>query len=339
MIAAAEGIERPIALAEVERPLRIAALGGGTGLPRVLAGLASLGQQRGAPSLDVSAIVTTCDDGGSSGELRKRYGMPSPGDIRNCLVALSPESTPLRALFQHRFTGGGALGGHTVGNVVLTALAQQFGDFGAAVQAAGEILGARGRVLPATDRCVELVASLDDGRVIRGESAIASARGRVGRLSLDGQAPAPSAALDALVEADLVVFGPGSLYSSVIASMLMEGMADALAACRGTRVLVLNFFTQPGETDGYGAADHLLAVERHVGPVVDAVLIHGRPLPGHLVDAYAAQGSHPVATERDVLEAMGVAVVEADLLAVEDDAARHHPGRLGGALLDLVERI
>jgi uncharacterized cofD-like protein len=322
---------------DVARPLRLVALGGGTGLPRVLSGLADAGREPGRRRpLDVTAIVTTCDDGGSSGELRRLYQLPSPGDIRNCLVALSAGPGPLASLFQHRFGGEGALAGHTVGNVVLTALAQQLGDFGAAVRAAGELLGVRGRVLPATERCVELVANLDDGRVIRGESAIAAARGRVGRLSIEGPAPAPPAALSAVAGPDTVVPGPGSLYSSVIASLLADGLAEALAGCPGLRVLVMNLFTQPGETDGYGAADHVRALERHAGRVVDAVLVHGRPLPGRLVESYAAQGSHPVRVDREALESMGVAVVEADLLAPDGELARHDPARMARALLDLL---
>jgi uncharacterized cofD-like protein len=323
---------RPLAAAA---PVRVAALGGGTGLPRVLAGLSGL------PSMpptrrrvEVTAIVTTCDDGGSSGELRRRYGMPSPGDIRNCLVALSPGPGPLAAVFQHRFAGEGGLAGHTVGNVVLTALAQQLGDFHAAVSVAGELLGARGRVIPATDRLAELVATLDDGRVIRGERAISAARGRVGRLQLESPAPAPRAAIDAILAADLVVLGPGSLYSSVIATLLCDGIAEALAASHASRVLVVNLFTQPGETDGYSASDHVRAVEHHMGPLVDAVLVHAAPLPAELVASYAAQESQPVLVDRLALQGLAVDVVEADLLA-PGGTARHDPSRLAAALLSL----
>ena len=322
-------------LAKAAPASRIVALGGGTGLPRVLAGLSGDRGEPQRPAPDVTAIVTTCDDGGSSGELRRHYGIPSPGDIRNCLVALSAGSGPLAALFQHRFGGVGALAGHTVGNLVLTALAQQLGDFSAAVAAASELLGVRGRVLPATEACVELVATLDDGRVIRGESAIAAARGSIGRLAIDGAAPAPEAALDAIAAADLIVLGPGSLYSSVIATLLVEGLAGALAASRAPRVLVMNLFTQPGETDGYGAADHVRAIERHVGPLVDAVLVHGRAPPPPVVESYAARGSHPVRVDREALEAMGVVVAAADLLATTGGVARHDPARMAAALRGL----
>jgi uncharacterized cofD-like protein len=319
------------------RPPRVVAVGGGTGLPSVLAGLAgALGRGDSPFPVDVTAVVTTTDDGGSSGELRRIYGIPSPGDIRNCLVALAAGLNPLAAVFQHRFAGVGGLGGHTVGNVVITALTQSLGDFRAAVRAAGDLLSVRGRVLPATDRCVELVATLDDGRIIRGESAITAAQGHVGRLALERPVPALPEALDAIAGADLVVLGPGSLYSSIIATLLVDGMAEALDACTGARVLVVNLFTQPGETDGYSAADHVRAVERHVGPVVDAALVHGPELPERIVATYAAGGSRPVAVDRAALARLGVVTVAADLLAA-GDAARHDPAKLARVLLDLTQ--
>jgi uncharacterized cofD-like protein len=298
----------------------------------VLGGLC--GARSDVVPVEVSAIVTTCDDGGSSGELRRRYGVPAPGDVRNCLVALAPPSNPLASLFQHRFDGAGGLAGHTVGNVVLTALAQQLGDFGAAVYAAGELLHVKGRVIPAIEGSAELVAALDDGRVVRGESAIAAARGSVGHLELDGAATASRAAVEAIEAADLVVLGPGSLYSSVIAALLAEGLAPALARTRAYRVLVVNLFTQPGETDGYAAADHVRAIEHHVGRIVDAVLVDPRPPPPALVASYAAQGSHPVALDRDALADLGVEVVEGPLLG-SAEVAKHDPRLLAEALLGL----
>ena len=313
--------------------LRLVALGGGTGLPVVLAGLASARAPGGRP-IQVSAVVTTADDGGSSGELRRRYDVPSPGDIRNCLVALSPGAQPLAGVFQHRFQGDGGLTGHTVGNLVLTALAQELGDFSAAVAAAAQMLRARGRVAPAHEGTAELEAQLADGRVVRGESAIAAARGKVTRLRLARPVPASRAALDAVAAADLVVFGPGSLYSSVIASLLGGGMAEALGASGALRVMVVNLFTQAGETDGYDAADHVRAVIGHAGPVVDLALVHEGPLPPPLVERYAAEGARPVAFDRDALNDLGVGVLTADLLA-PGELARHDSRKLAQVLLDL----
>jgi uncharacterized cofD-like protein len=324
----------PIAPAAQLQPLRVLAAGGGTGLPRVLAGLApELEPEEGRP-VEVTALVTTADDGGSSGELRRSYGIPAPGDARNCLVALAAGTNTLAAIFQHRFEGGGGLAGHTVGNVVLAALAQRLGDFGQAVDAAARLLGARGRVLPALDGAAELVASLEDGREVRGETSLAAAPARVVSLRLDRVRPAPRAALAAILEADLVVLGPGSLYSSVIASLLGEGVADALRATRATRVLVVNLFTQPRETDGLDAADHVAAVQHHLGDVVDVALLHRPPLPAGLVEAFAVRGCLPVHPAWAELERRGVVPVGVDLLAA-GELGRHDPQKLARALLGI----
>jgi uncharacterized cofD-like protein len=326
-----ETLSSPLRVAPAT-PLRFVAMGGGTGVPRVLAGLgAGDGEPEEGREVDVTAIVTTADDGGSSGELRRRYGVPAPGDVRNCLVALAREA-PLADLFQHRFHGDGPFAGHTVGNVVLTALAQRLGDFSAAVEAAAALLAVRGRVVPASGRPVELVAELEDGRVVRGESAIAAAAGRVARVRLSGADAARPEALEAIRRADVVVLGPGSLYSSVIATLLVPGIAEALHATAATRVLVLNLFTQPGETDGYDGAAHLEAIRRHAGDVVDVVLAN-RPPPGEAVlRAYAAEGAAPVAVDGDALEASGAVPLVTDLLAA-GAKARHDPHKLARALL------
>jgi len=320
-------------LRAVRSPLRVTAVGGGTGLPSVLGGLTRLHGSH--VPMEVSAVVTTCDDGGSSGKIRRRYRLPSPGDIRNCLVALTPGENPLAEIFQHRFPGTGGLGGHTIGNLILAALAQRLGDFGSAVEAATRLLGAQGRVLPSTVDRVDLVAQLTDGRVVRGERAIAAAGGRVARMRLKRPVPANPEALDAVSHADLVVFGPGSLYTSVIASLLGEGMRAALASCHGWRVLVLNLFTQPGETDGYDAVDHVRAIQHHFGPVVDAVLVHARPLPQKMVSAYAANGAQVVSCDRDALAALGVKTFASDLLG-PGNKARHDAAKLGKALHDIL---
>lgn len=325
----------PLVPAAEVRPIRVVAAGGGTGLPRVLAGLApGVEPERDRP-VEVTALVTTADDGGSSGELRRAYGVPAPGDVRKCLVALAAGPNPLAALFQHRFADG-ALSGHTVGNVVLTALAQRLGDFGRAVAAAEELLGVRGRVLPASAEPVELVARLEDGRLVQGETSIARAQGRVEEVRLARPADAPAEAIEAILGADLVVLGPGSLYSSVLASLLARGIPEALRATSATRVLAVNLFTQPGETDGYGAADHVRAVLRHLGDVVDVALVHRLPVPASAAEAYAARGSAPVAVDRAEIEALGVVPYVADLLA-PCDLGRHHPQKLARALLAIAQ--
>jgi uncharacterized cofD-like protein len=334
----------------IGRPIRVVAVGGGTGLPRVLAGLAPGVEPEEERSVEVTAVVTTADDGGSSGALRRAYGVPAAGDVRNCLVALAEGTNPLAAVFQHRFEGGDpTLAGHTVGNLVLTALAQRLGDFSQAVAVAGALLGVRGRVLPASDRPVDLVARLDDGRTVRGESRIARAGGRVAELRLARPAAAPQAAVSAVLAADVVVLGPGSLYSSVLASLVARGMPEALRATAATRVLVVNLLTQPGETEGFTAADHVRAVRDHLGDVVDVALVHRGPLPGAVLAAHAAEGARPVEVDRAELEALGAVPVVVDLLAAGAVApaspaplrgakevrgqARHDPHKLARAIL------
>lgn len=266
--------------------------------------------------------------------LRRAYGIPSPGDVRNCLVALTEAENPLADVFQHRFDGEGSLAGHTVGNVILAALAQRLGDFQAAVETAARILGSRGRVVPSPLAPVQLVAALADGRVVHGEVQIAASRGRVRRVAFDRSAPASPAALEAIAAADLVVFGPGSLYSSILASLLADGTADALRSCRGVRALIVNLFTQPGESDGYTALDHVDAIQRHLGPIVDVAVVHGGSFPEELVSRYAAQGARPVTCDRDALASVGVTTLAADL-AVPGAKARHDPAKLGPLLLAL----
>lgn len=316
------------------RSIRVVAAGGGTGLPRVLAGLAAGIEPDEDRQVDVTAIVTTADDGGSSGALRRAYGVPAAGDVRNCLVALAAGANPLAVVFQHRFEGEGGLAGHTVGNLVLTALAQRLGSFEEAVGAAAALLGVRGRVLPASEGPVELVARLEDGRIVRGETRIARAGGRVAELRLARPVAAPRAALEAVLGADVVVLGPGSLYSSVLASLLARGMPEALRTTAATRVLAVNLLTQPGETDGLTAADHVRAVQHHLGDVVDVALVHRGGLPPDVAAAHAAEGAHPVEIDRAELESLGVVPVVLDLLAA-GDVARHDPDKLARALLGI----
>ena len=322
----------PAAEAGLVRPIRLVAAGGGTGLPRVLAGLAAGWEPEEERPVEVTAVVTTADDGGSSGALRRAYGVPAAGDVRNCLVALAPGGNPLAAVFQHRFAGDAGLAGHTVGNLVLAALAERLGGFAAAVDAAAALLGVRGRVLPATEEPVELVARLDDGRLVRGESHIARAGGRVAEVRLARPAAAPREAIAAVLAADVVVLGPGSLYSSVLASVAGRGMREALRDTAATRVLVVNLVTQPGETDGYRASDHVRAARDHLGDAIDVALVHRGPLPPALVAAHAREGARPVEVDRADVEALGAVPVVTDLLA-PGPAARHDPTKLARALL------
>lgn len=329
-----EGQNRYIAHLD-ERPTRLVCIGGGTGLPVLLRGLARKAvPKRGDPGVDLTAIVAMSDDGGSSGRLRRR-GMLPPGDIRNCLVALSGHRNVLRQLFQHRFDGAQGIGGHAVGNLLIAALTELRGDFMEAVTFAGRMLEARGKVLPCTLAATQLVAELEDQSQIIGERRISRSRKRVKRVSLTPQLPPPSeGVLEAIRDADLITIGPGSLFSSVLPNLLVDGVAQALQETRALKVLVSNLMTQPGETDGMDCVDHTRAVIEHVGPLVDVVLVNGRSPDPELLQRYAKKNQYPVAIDRRALIEMGVIPVEADLLK-EGGRIRHDSRKLARCLLKL----
>ena len=322
---------------------RAVALGGGTGLPAVLRGLKEVlyggdPLRPRAPEGDrLTAIVTVTDDGGSSGRLRRLYRIAAPGDIRNCLVALAEEGEPLTELFQFRFAGEGDVGGHNLGNLILSALQEVEGDFRHAVERAGQILNVRGRVLPSTCDEVTLVGELESGAIIAGESALRAAGGRIRRVSLQPAAVrALPEACSALREADLVVVGPGSLYTSLLPNLLVPGLAEALRRTAAPVVLVMNLMTEPGETDGYSAADHVRALRAVVPELrVHSVLLHDGPVGDDRAGRYWSQGASPVLADVEALRDLGCRAVRRDLLA-DGPKIRHEPGKLGAALADLV---
>ncbi len=324
----------------VRSDLRIVALGGGTGLPVVLRGLRAALFSPGSWSPDrdrtrLTAIATVADDGGSSGKLRAAYRVPSPGDIRNCLLALADGDPAMADVFNFRFDGEGEVGGHSLGNLILTALAELEQDFGKAVERSGRMLSVRGQVLPSTLDNVVLTAELSDGTVIEGESHLAGARSPIRRMRLQ---PADASALpearQALEAADLIVIGPGSLYSSLVAVLLVQDLAEAIARSRARVVFVLNLMSEPGETDHHTGVDHVLALRRHAPliPIHD-VLVNTAPIPQEQRDRYAAQGAVPVSPDLQLLKALGHEPVERDLLAAGAEA-RHDPGKLGAAILE-----
>jgi uncharacterized cofD-like protein len=319
------------------RRSKIVCLGGGTGLPVVLRGLARRSEPRaGDPGLELTAVVAMADDGGSSGRLRRSRGLLPPGDIRNCLLALSNEKSALTDLFRYRFGGDKGLGGHAMGNLLIAALAELKGDFMEAVRLSGEQLHARGRVLPSTLAPVQLVAKFADGRTVVGERYLGRTRGRrVTEVSLSPRSPPPAEGLlESIHGADLIVLGPGSLYSSLLPNLLVDGVAKALRESKGLKVLVSNLMTQPGETDGMSCAEHVRAVLDHVGPVVDVVLHNGAEPPEDQVERYARKGSEPVRGCRSELISMGVIPFEADLLK-EGPKIRHDGNKVARCLLRL----
>lgn len=320
---------------------RVVAVGGGTGLPIVLEGLKQVlwdGPAHSRADRDrLTAIVTVADDGGSSGRLRQAYGVLPPGDIRNCLLALADRNSTLAALFDYRFDGGDEISGHSLGNLILTALSRLESDFSTAIERGSEILGARGRVLPSTIEDVRLRAQFEDGRWVEGESRIPAGPGLIKRVSLEPpDAEALSQAVEAARLADLVVIGPGSLYTSVIPVLLVKGLRDAISRSRARVLLVMNLVTEPGETDGYTAADHLVAIRRHAPdlPIHD-VLLNATPIPDDLVRAYSTSGAMPVSPDGDLLRALGHRPVLRELLGA-GPRIRHDPLRLASAILDVL---
>jgi uncharacterized cofD-like protein len=319
----------------------VVVIGGGTGLSVLLRGLKHhLGPGRGRRLGRLTGVVTVTDDGGSSGRLRRDYGMLPPGDIRNCLVALADDEDLLARLFQYRFPDGGrGLTGHSFGNLFLTALTGITGDFYQAILTAEQVLSVRGRVYPATLGDIQLRGQGRSGRLYHGESAIGRSAEPLERVSIDPpHPPAFPPAVEAIRGADLVLLGPGSLYTSILPNLLIAGIRRAVADSPARVVLPLNLMTQPGETDGMDGLAHLEALRRQADdPLVDLALVNSTPLPPDLVRRYADEGAAPVRVDRDAFAAAGVEVVEADLLA-EGDLIRHDPMKLARAVLDLAAR-
>ena len=294
--------------------MRITGIGGGHGLAATLRAARRIAD-------DVHAVVTVADDGGSSGRLTRTLGIPPPGDIRNCLVALS-EGSDLTEVYQHRFSAG-PLEGHSFGNLLIAAFAEVTGDFAEAVRRAGALLGARGEVHPATTELITMEARVQGG-VVRGQVAVAQARERIQAVGIEPADPAANpAAVDAIREADLVVLGPGSLFTSLIATLLVPGIKRALLATEARRVFVCNNRMQQGETMGLDATAHVEALLAHTGPeAVDAVVVQD---PGFPHD--------PVPVDPAALRALGIDMLAAD---VSDDKGAHDPERLAKALSDLI---
>ncbi len=308
----------------------LVALGGGTGLSTLLRAAKRL------PLGSLSAIVTVTDDGGSSGRLRREYGMPPPGDVRNCLVALAEDDELLTRLFAHRFPGEGPMGGHNLGNLFMTALHQLTGDFPSAVRLAAEVLRVRGAVLPATGEDVQLVAEGRDGSRLVGETAIAKG-GPPRRLRLMPSEPPPlPEALAAIAAADLVVLGPGSLYTSIIPNLLVPGLRATLKRIHGPRVVVANLVTQPGETDDFDLARHLAELRSYAPEVdIDVVLANSTPLPPEVAAVYREAGAAAVQPP-SAWSGPGVLVVRPLLKVTEEGMVRHDPERLAEAVGELM---
>jgi uncharacterized cofD-like protein len=324
------------------RSLRVVAIGGGTGLSTLLRGLrrhvAVPGQSAAESSAisDLAAVVTVTDDGGSSGRLRQDLNMLPPGDLRNCMVALSEEEDLLTRLFTHRFRGGDALKGHNFGNLFVAALTEITGDFAQAVQQASKILATRGRIYPATTANTTLVALMDDGEQVRGETNITASRKRIVELKLDPPNPPPlPETLEAIERADLITVGPGSLYTSLITNLLVEGIPSALAHARGLRVYICNLMTQANESLGLKASEHIERIYDHTrAPIFDCALVNTGVFSKETLARYAAEGASPIEPDVERIEALGVKCITGDF-ASEDTVVRHAAARVTNALLAL----
>lgn len=316
------------------------ALGGGTGLSAVLRGLKEHVARRRKdrvthPIADLAAVVTVTDDGGSSGRLRREYQVLPPGDIRNCMVALSKDEHLLGRLFQYRFPGGKGLEGHSFGNLFLTALTNVTGDFPEAVRVSSQVLAIRGRIYPSTAQNVTLEAKLEDGTIIEGETNISRSKKRIQEVRLRPRRVRPlPEVLEALRRADLILVGPGSLYTSLIPNLLVQEVVDVIVHSRAKCVYIANLMTQPGETEHYSVADHVRAIYEHTKrPIFDFVVVNRSRIPAPLLRRYRAQGAEPVRMSLEELWRMGVKCVSGDLLHHEG-VVRHNQARLTRLLLD-----
>ncbi len=322
------------------QPVRIVTVGGGTGLSTLLGGLkehvARRRQEMGRrPIADLAAVVTVTDDGGSSGRLRREYSILPPGDIRNCMVALSQDEALLGRLFQYRFHAGRGLRGHSFGNLFLAALSHVTGDFTEAVRLSGEVLAIRGRIFPSTTQNVTLEAVMEDGRVVAGETRISRSSKRIRRVRLVPRRVRPlPEVLEAIAQADLILAGPGSLYTSIIPNLLVSGVPEAIEKSKATRIYVANLMTQSGETQGYSVADHVRAIYQHTRrSLFDWVVINHQPVSPAVARRYRANGAEQVRVDVGELQRMGLRCVFDNLLE-EHGVVRHHRERLTRLLLE-----
>jgi uncharacterized cofD-like protein len=322
---------------------RLVALGGGTGLSTLLAGLKQLVAKADEPIwIDtLSAIVTVSDNGGSSGRLRDELQMLPPGDIRNCIVALSEDSSLLARLFRYRFRGEGGLGGHSFGNLFLAALTEVTGDFTEAVRLSSEVLASKGHIFPATISDVHLVAELDDGSIVHGETQISASRAPIKKLRLEPEQclPLPQA-LRALRSADVITVGPGSLYTSILPNLLVSQVARVIGESRATKIFVSNLMTQPGETDGYTALQHLETLRKYAPEIeFDFVVVNDRKISKEQAERYAAEQAYQIGIDEPTLDSLDqtTEIMRADLLDT-GEKVRHSSERLARVVLACRQR-
>jgi len=325
------------------QPLRVVAMGGGTGLSTLLKGLKRYVKAPGESAAgtaigELSAVVTVTDDGGSSGRLRREFNILPPGDIRNCIVALSEDEALLSRLFQYRFSSGQGLEGHNFGNLFVAALTAVTGDFSQAVKLSSEVLATRGHIYPATTANVTLEALMDDGSRVQGETRITASPGRIVDLHMVPVDPQPlPQALDAIAQADLITVGPGSLFTSLIPNLLVQGVPQAIARSQAVKAFVCNLMTQANESLGLSAADHIKAIYKHTSGhrIFDYALVNRTPVSEALKAKYALEGAAQIVNDLDEIEKLGVRPIEGDYLDETAEVARHATDRVARDLLAL----
>jgi len=313
---------------KLNRGPKIVAIGGGTGLSTLLRGIKHI-------TNNITAIVTVGDDGGSSGRLREEMGILPPGDIRNCIAALADDDDLVTKLFQYRFKTGEGLGGHSFGNLFLSALCSITGDMVNAVKESSKVLSIRGRVLPSTLDDMRLAAEMEDGTIVKGESMIPEAHLKIKRLFTIPENCKPlDEAIEAIKDADLIILGPGSLYTSVIPNMLIKEISKEVARSKADKIYICNIMTQPGETDDYSASQHLKAIINHCGyeKIVDAILVNDS-LPDTLAEKYCAANSFPVKIDENEIKDLGVEIISHKLIEDSKEGyVRHSSNRLSRAI-------
>lgn len=315
----------------METQPRIVIIGGGTGLPVLLRGLKKY-------DLDITAIVTVADDGGSSGRLRNEMQIPPPGDIRNVLAALSDVEPLVEEMFQHRFKTANELSGHSLGNLILAAMTSITGNFSHAIQEMSRVLNVRGKVLPAANRSVILNAEMDDGSIVSGESKIPYSGKRIRRVYLDPKdvQPLPET-IQEIRQADLIVIGPGSLYTSILPNLLVEDLGKEVSKAKAKKVYICNLMTQAGETLNFTASDHIKAIYDHLNcAFLDMILINNDDIPEDIELKYKEERARPVQFDFDLLEEFGLEVISEKIANLEGDVIRHDTRKVADILYSLI---
>lgn len=316
----------------MEKEPKIVVIGGGSGISVVLRGLKYL-------PIDLTAIVTVADDGGSSGFLRKEFDMTAPGDLRNVMVALSNVEPLTEEVFQYRFKEDSFIGGHPLGNLLIIAMKELTGDIKTAVDRLRKLFNIKGKILPATTEKVILMAEKENGKIVEGESHIPVIGEKIKRVYYKNEIEAPEENLKALEEADLIIFGIGSLYTSIIPNLLLKGIKESLKKSKAKKIYICNAMQQPGETEGYTVSDHIKAINDNIGEgVIDSVIVDPRDIPQDILVRYKNMNSDKVELDREKIKEYNVNLIERDILEIDPKGmVRHHPYKLSAIIYSLID--